>query len=56
MKTKNKLGNDGGHYMAYNNIYEREKIYDVMTFDAFNVLVEKLTSFLKSKSLNPIRP
>jgi hypothetical protein len=27
-----------------------------MTFDAFNVLVEKLTSFLKFECLNLVRP
>jgi hypothetical protein len=30
MKTKNTLGNGGGHYMAYNNIDERKKIFDVL--------------------------
>jgi hypothetical protein len=31
-------------------------MYYQMTFDAFNVLVEELTPFLKSECLNHVRP
>ncbi len=35
---------------------QKNLMYYRMTFDAFNVLVEKLTSFLKFECLNLLRP
>jgi len=53
-KTKNSLGNGGGIVWHKTPKMRDRKylIYYQMTLDAFNVLVEKLTSFLKFECLN----